>query len=422
MQPERSEWRGNVMLPVSAALGYSICGLHMYGLGPYIVPIADDFGWSRSQTTIGITIATVVHGFLAIPLGMAVDRLGARIFALVGFPLAMFAFGLIGTATGGKLNWIALWLLLSVCILPVLPIVWTSAVAAQFNKSRGLALAITLCGSAITTTVFPILAVWLTREFGWRMAMHIHAAIWVICVFPLLFLFFKGSSAPSGKRNDVTATVAWRDRLEGFKSPVYRRLIGISVLVTTFIPALVIHFIPMLVDLGVTQVKAAQTASLIGVCSVVGRLGTGYLLDRISAQLVGAGAFFVPVIVCLLLLFLGGDPSTQIIAACLLGLALGAETDVIIYLTARYFGAQNLGSMFGGVMTAISIGAAIGSASASMVFDVFDNYAPFLLASIIAMLLCSFLLSRLPQPTQVAEEGELKHFDGSIERGALNRS
>ena len=59
------EWRQFGMLPVVAALGYATSVIHVYGLGPYIEPIQEAFGWSRTRVTSGLTIATVINAVFA---------------------------------------------------------------------------------------------------------------------------------------------------------------------------------------------------------------------------------------------------------------------------------------------------------------------------------------------------------------------
>jgi MFS family permease len=104
-QSALGEWRRHPLLPIAAALGYATSVLHVYGLGPYIEPISREFGWSRTQTTAGLTLATLLQCLGSIPVGMAVDRLGARPLGLVGALLLPAAFALLSTATGGKANW-----------------------------------------------------------------------------------------------------------------------------------------------------------------------------------------------------------------------------------------------------------------------------------------------------------------------------
>ena len=97
-----AEWRRYGILPVVAAFGYATSVIHIYGLGPYIEPIQEAFGWSRTQVTSGLTIATVINAIFCIAIGMLVDRIGPRLVGLTGVLLATGAFALMGTANGAK--------------------------------------------------------------------------------------------------------------------------------------------------------------------------------------------------------------------------------------------------------------------------------------------------------------------------------
>ncbi|MFP5435797.1 MAG: MFS transporter, partial [Alphaproteobacteria bacterium] len=156
-----AEWRRAPILPIAAGLGYATSVIHIYGLGPYIEPISQSFGWSRTQTTIGLTLATLVQALFSVPIGLMVDRLGPRLFGLVGVVLTCAAFAMLGTATGDKTQWLMLWSLLALATLPVQATVWTSAVATRFAASRGLAFAVTLCGASLAAALFPLLGSWL---------------------------------------------------------------------------------------------------------------------------------------------------------------------------------------------------------------------------------------------------------------------
>ena len=79
-----AEWRRYGILPIAAALGYATCVIHIYGLGVFIEPISKEFGWSRTATTVGLTLSTVIQALCAIPIGMAVDRFGPRKMAIIG--------------------------------------------------------------------------------------------------------------------------------------------------------------------------------------------------------------------------------------------------------------------------------------------------------------------------------------------------
>jgi predicted MFS family arabinose efflux permease len=290
---------------------------------------------------------------------------------------------------------------MAMATLPVQATIWTSAVASRFEASRGLALAVALSGAGVAGFIFPVLGTYLIETFGWRTAFAAQGGIWAALTFPLLFLFFRGANDRQRKHRNVSdapAVLAGVPTAEAMRSFIYVRLFGACLLFTFTIIALVMHFLPILTDHGVSRTAAASVASMIGLFSIVGRLATGYLLDHFRASSVGAIAFLLPIVSCLLIEFAGTQAVAQLIAAAFIGLALGSEIDVVVYLTTRHFGLKNFGAIYGGLLAALSFGTAFGPLAAAAVFDHYGSYSPFLLATIIFMAISSLALATLPQP------------------------
>lgn len=383
-----TEWRNFWYLPIAASLGYATAVMYVYSMGPFIEPIQQEFGWSRAQISSGITIAAFLSAIFCIPIGILVDKIGPRRVGLFGVALMGCCVALLGTATGSRGNWVFLWCLLAFATLWVQATVWTSAVNSRFVASRGLALAITLSGASVAATIFPILATWLIDAYDWRTAYMAMGGIWAILVLPIMFFCFRGAQdqkkssteeAPS-KQNLTGLTIA-----EGVRSPtLYKLLMAGGFFAFTAI-GIVVHFVPILKDSGADPLAAAGVASLIGIFSIIGRLGTGFLLDRFPSHLIGAGAFIIPIIACVLLIVDGSNPLNQAIAAAIFGLTLGSEVDVIAYLAAKYFGLKNFGALYGALVMALSLGTAFGPLGAGAVFDHYNSYEPFLILTAVLM-------------------------------------
>lgn len=412
VQSALNEWRHHPLLPIAAAAGYATSVLHVYGLGPYIAPISHSFGWSRTQITAGLTLATLLQCLGNIPIGMMVDRLGARPLGLLGALLFPAAFALLGTATGGRANWYLLWGLMALAALSVQSTIWTSTLASVFSASRGLALAVALCGTSVAAALYPWLGSKLIASYGWQHALMLQALIWAAVSFPLIALFFREApearpgtdKESSSEQRTKPGGVSFR---EGLRSSIYQRLLLASLLYTVILLALVVHFIPLLTGSGIAPAQAAGAAAMMGLFSLVGRIGTGVLLDRVSASLVGAATFLLPVVGCLALITTGTSGRGALLAAMMIGLTLGAETDVIVYLTTRHFGLRNFGALYGGLLIALSVGSALGPLGAARVFDLYGSYAPFLWAGVACMLAGSLCLVSLPQPPPIDGNGEL---------------
>ena len=408
----RDEWRRYGMLPIAAALGYATCVIHIYGLGVYIGPIAEEFGWTRTAVTVGLTLSTVIQALAAIPIGLAVDRFGPRKMGLLGVALTCTAFANLSNASGSMANWYLIWIIMSLASLPIQATIWTSAVASRFAASRGLALAVALCGASVALIVFPWLGAKLIADHGWRQAMRIEAVIWLAVAWPVVFLLFRG--AQDGARKPVAATpepapeparvLGGISLRQGLRSTVLLRLMLVALLFTFATIGLNVHFPLVLKARGYDPLAAAGLASLIGFASIPGRIGTGLLLDRFRPSLVGAAAFMLPAIACAALLFGGGSSFNAVIAAVFIGFTLGAEIDVLVFLTTRHFGLKNFGALYGGVLAALSVGTAFGPLAAARVFDLQHNYDAFLWLTIAFMLVSSAALLSLPQPPDTLPE------------------
>lgn len=394
-----SEWKKSGMVPIVGALGFATSAIMVYGLSPFVEPLQKAFGWSRADVTIGITISTVIGGICAAFVGRLVDKVGPRIIGIVGVISIASGFALMSTASGTTANWYMIWLIIAFAALPVQATVWTSAVASRFEVSRGMALAVTLAGAGLAGYVYPILGTKLIDAYGWRQAFKLEALICALVTVPLLLLFFHGSERPStqDQKDSARGLLPGAEIIESLKSSVFIRLFLAGVFFTFTIVALAFHLFPILTDKGVARADAAQIVALVGIFSIIGRVGTGYLIDRFQAKIVGAIAFLLPIVACILLITMGQNTNAQLASAAIIGLTLGSEMDVIVYLATRHFGLKNFGAIYGSLLAGLSIGTAFGPLAAAKVYDSTGNYSAFLFFTIACMVVSSLALLSLPK-------------------------
>ena len=119
------------------------------------------------------------------------------------------------------------------------------------------------------------------------------------------------------------------------------------------------QLVPLLIDQHIDAAMAAWMLSIVGLGSFPGRLLVGLLLDRAFAPLVALG-FFLPAAVALLGLADGGLPVGVPLCAIAIGLSLGAENDLLGYLVGRYFDLKWFGQIYGVLLGAYLLGAALG--------------------------------------------------------------
>ncbi len=393
------EWRQYWFLPFVAALGYSTAVLSSYGLGPFVEPLQEEFGWSRASISFGLTIVGLSGAAFSIPLGMLVDRYGPRRLALIGIVAMPAAFALLGTATGTLANWFLLWSILAAANLFLQNTIWVTAVSSRFEASRGMAMAITLSGGSLTSSAIPLIATAFIENADWRMAFFGVGGVWFVVAFPLILLFFRGAhdAGPKKQRSQkrASANLPGLSLSQALRTRQFYQLVAASGFYAFAGIGTIAHFVPILTDSGATPMGAAGIAALIGIFSLIGRLSTGYLLDRFSARHIGAAAFLLPVVSCVLLIFDGSNPVSQMASSIMFGFTLGAEIDVIAYLAARHFGLKNYGVLFGSMTAALAVGTALGPLIAGAAFDVYASYAQFLMLTATLMAVSSIAVITL---------------------------
>lgn len=403
------EWRRSWTVVLAAALGFALSSVTIYSLGPFIAPLEAEFGWSRAQITSGMTIYSIC-GIVLTPLaGVVIDRLGPRrvgLFAILSFGVTFCALSL---ATASLWLWIALWFLLSFASAPMKPTTWTAGVSSVFDKGRGLAISVMLCGAALSSTLTPIYATWLIDTYGWRTAYVAIMGTFVAVVFPVVYLFFTSAvdrvrvaarDQGAGSVVEPAAVLTGLDWREGLLSWKFARLGGAAFVTTLVIISFVSNLIPIFSDAGISRGQAAGIAGLVGVSTVVGRLLGGFLLDRINGAIVGGVSLLVPVISCLLILAFPGSVPVASVAVLILGLSLGAELDCVAYLTTRHFGMKNFGTIFGVVSGILAFATGLGPFLVSLGYDLTGGYTIALKAYIPLALLAAalfFSLGRYPQ-------------------------
>jgi predicted MFS family arabinose efflux permease len=127
-------------------------------------------------------------------------------------------------------------------------------------------------------------------------------------------------------------------------------------------------------DSGLSVTTATWVMSLLGPSLLVGRLGTGFLLDRWSSRAVCLTVVAFPVVTCLIMATYSGSVPLAILAIVCCGAAAGAEGDILAYFASRHFGLAHYGSIYGLMLGIFSIGFGSFPPIAGFVFDRTGSY------------------------------------------------
>jgi len=121
--------------------------------------------------------------------------------------------------------------------------------------------------------------------------------------------------------------------------------------ISAVISVLIINLIPLLIDRGLTPIAAAGTAGMMGVAVLIGRVATGYFLDRHSASAIAGIVLSCCALGCVVLTMPNSSGWMLTISVLALGLAATAEVDLVAYLSSRFFSLRAYGKICGWQLT-----------------------------------------------------------------------
>ena len=366
----------------AAFLGVSVsfASVVIFSFGVFIKPLQESFGWTRSQVSLAFSIGALTVCFCSPFLGRLADRFGAKRVILPCAAILGLAYGSLAFLGGSLAQFYATYVAMGIVGNGSTQLTYSRIVSAQFDRRRGMALALVMTGVGMGAMVIPALAQVLIATQGWRQAyLWLAGLVLTLGVIPAAILL---PSAGTASRNAAQEG--------GIASRQARRTLDFWKLVMAFflfslaVNGAVAHMVPMLTDGGLTASAAALAVSVMGAATVVGRLLTGVLLDRFSGARVGFIACLLAA-VGLGLANAGGTMALACVMASLIGFGMGAEADVMPYLISRRFGLRSMGELYGVAFSAYALAGAAGPALMGLVFDKTGSYR--LLTPVFAVLI-----------------------------------
>ena len=357
-------------------------------------PIHAEYGWSFAAIASGVTVFGIIASLLAPYYGGLADRRGVRpvaLWSLLAFAIVFAAFWFVPATLPG---WWAMWALLGIIGIGSTPVTWSRAVSMWFSRNRGFALGIMLIGTSLAAIVVPQAVTRAISAWGWRSAFPVAALFPLLIALPVGLLWFReprpeqrpqGVTDASGSLIGLTIKQAMRDRR------FWQLWVSILIIALAYGGAH-IHIAQIVALHGHSEAVAASVLGVVALGILAGRLGIGLLFDRFWAPGVAFPAMLLPAIACVLLM--GTDSSLAIVmtGGFLLGFAAGAESDVIAFLAAKYFGMAHYGKIYGALYMPFGIGSAISPILYGVVRDRTGNYDAMLMAAMVMFAVGGLLL------------------------------
>jgi MFS family permease len=389
------------------------CAVGLFWGGPPVIvftfpvflkPIMHDFHAGRGAVSFGFTLHLMTTAVAAPVVGWLIDRYGSRKMILLGtsmfasilllnnflatslsrFYFFNIALGFVGNGVG--------------------PLPYGKVVSLWFDKHRGLALGLMMIGIGSGAMIMPSVAQRLIAGFGWHTAYAILGGAVVLIAIPVVASLLRDRPQdlgllPDGARREGNAaggeaTAMGLSAQDAWRTGTFWLMICAFFLVSASVQGCVIHLAAMLSDRGISSGTAALGSSLAGAAVLLGRVGTGYLLDRFFAPRVAA-VFFCCAAVGIGLLWMRSTIAIMFLGALFVGLGLGAEVDLIAYLVSRYFGLRAFGRIFSYAFAAFALAGALGPLVMGAGFDATGSYRRPLASFFVSTLIAAALMTRL---------------------------
>jgi MFS family permease len=367
VSPPDERLQGAIVV-LAAAVALACSALFVFSFGVFLKPLASEFHWSRSQVSGALTAHLLVSMFVAPIAGWLADKWRPRLLVASSFITFGAVFASLALQTGSLALLYAGYTIGSLLGLGTSAVVITRIVASWFDSKRGLALGLTLSGAGIGIAVMPVVAQGLIEVLGWRTA-FVAMGLSVGTLGALMAIFLR--KAPERAVDAI--------KQEGFSLADARRatafwlLCFAFLLIGTSFTGVMLHLVPMLTDRGIGPAAAARVQAAVGISLLLGRVATGFLLDRVWAPGLAATCLVVAIGGVLTLLH-AEDTGTLALGALMFGFGSGAEIDILAFLVAKYFGVRSYGQIYAWPYGSYMLGAAIGPLLAARLFETLGGY------------------------------------------------
>jgi MFS family permease len=413
-QPAHRSFYGRRIVAASFAILFVSVGTGLYAPPVFLVPLQEEFGWSRAQISTGGAIAALMCGILAPLVGGWIDRYGARIVLTAGGVMMGTAFALLSLMT-------SLWHMYAINLIAAAGITCAAWIPNQtlisnwFEQKRGLAMGLALAGIGFGGLVIAPFGSLLISQVGWRLAYAGMASLVFLIIVPLAVGVVRSRPAdlgllPDGEpidphRPDTAerhtqidqAELLGLDLGEAFRTSAFWILCACSLFSVFAGSSIVQHVVAFLTDQGFDPQMAARLLGLTVGVSVAGRLGLGFLADRLAKRTV---MILVLLLHALSVVFLFGIHSIGAVPGfvALFGIALGGGAVLTPLLVGEYFGLRAFGKILGATMIPATLGAALGPVVAGRIFDVTGSYELAFEIDLAAFMIGAVLLLFLRSP------------------------
>jgi MFS family permease len=345
----------------------------MLTLSIFLQPVASAMGWSRTGIATAAMLNFFCMGLGAFMWGALSDRYGTRAVVLAGGALLGLGMVLASQATSlGQfqlLYGVIVGLASGSFYAPL-----TATTTRWFTRNRSLAVALVSAGLSVGATVMAPLARWLITSYDWRTAMWVIGDIVWLVILPAAFLVRNPPKAavaagPAAAAGGPDYTIG-----QVVRTPQFAAIALTHFACCAAHSGPIFHMVTHAIDRGVPAMAAATVLSAAGLASLGGKIGCGIFADRAGAKRTLVTGLALQAVAISLYLLTSGLASFYALAL-VFGFAYGGVMPLYAIVVREYFGERIMGTAFGAVSLAATVGMAVGPGLGGWVYDALGSYA-----------------------------------------------
>jgi sugar phosphate permease len=393
-----------------------IQGIIGFGFTALIEPLSSKYGWSYTQISYAGSIRGLEVGLLAPVIGLLIDRWGTRIFIVSGTVLCGLAMMLLSRATSLPMFYVS-FALVALGMSALSPTVTMTTVANWFKRKIGLATGLMHSGVGFSGLMLPVVTL-LIDNFEMSKAMIILGIACLGIITPISFavrdrpeqygLLPDGEVVTEKTGQQSSAILSYESPDFSTKEALRTRAFWFLAMAMLFqlliVNAVTTHMMPYLSSIGIPRESASLIASAVPLSSVIGRLGFGWLADRIDQRYIMATGYALMSLglLCFTLAILW-NPLLLFPAIPFFSIGFGGNATVRASVIRDYYGRKNFGAIHGLVVGLAVVGTITGPPLAGWVFDTWGSYKGIWIAFTIAVIIPFVLMLVMSKPLNRAQ-------------------
>ncbi len=376
-------------------------GMANYVVGAFMIPMTEEFGWTRAEFSASRSIGQMVMAFTGFFIGAQIDKHGGRRFILIGGCLlsaSLFGLSQVQTLT----HWLVLnGLALTAGAALIGNLVVNVTLGKWFVEHRGRAVALAGMGISLSGICLPVLATYSVDLLGWRQSWQLLGLGAALLTIPMAFVVRRapedfglypdglspsqlsegqGAAASADFANSMT-------RAQAMRTSTFYTLVLAFGLFQISITVMLLQTIPLMTDAGYSRFVASSMISLASVPSFLSKPVWGLLIDRFSPKKLAAIGAALTGSAVLVIVFAVSQQTDALVYTgfIMMGFGWGGLLPLQEVIWATTFGRRYLGSVRSTALPFVLGMAALGPVLVAAYYDTVGNYD----LALVAIALCN---------------------------------